>query len=72
MKEEESFVFYVEAMPNWFCDMITKNKVILYNCNYSRFDEDEAFFVYEDDNEQWQIVRGGEMVNLINGKMVIG
>ena len=51
---------------------ITKNKVILYNCNYSRFDEDEAFFVYEDDNEQWQIVRGGEMVNLINGKMVIG
>lgn len=68
----ESFVFYVEAMPDWFSDMVTKNEVILYNCDHSKFDEEEAFFVYEEDNEQWQIVRGGEMVNLINGKIIVG
>ena len=68
----ESFVFYVEAMPDWFTDKVTKNEVILYNCNYDRFEEEEAFFIYEDENEKWQVVRGGEMVNLIKGKMVMG
>ena len=68
----ESFVFYVEAMPDWFSEMVTKNKVILYNCDYRRFDEEEAFFVYEDEEEQFHIVRGGEMVNLIKNKIVVG
>jgi hypothetical protein len=39
----EAFKFYVDPMPDWFMDKVTSNDVILFNCNYSRYDLDEAY-----------------------------
>lgn len=30
----EAFKFYVDNMPDWFMDAVTRNDVILHNCNY--------------------------------------
>jgi hypothetical protein len=41
--EIEAFKFYVEGMPDWFMDKVSSNDVILRNCNYNRYDIDEAY-----------------------------
>ena len=32
----EAFKFYVDAFPDWFTNAVTKNKVILHDCNYNK------------------------------------
>jgi len=39
----EAFRFYIDPMPDWFMDKVTSNDVILKNCDYNRYDIDEAY-----------------------------
>lgn len=39
----DAFRFYVDPMPDWFMDAVSKNDVILRNCNYSEYTIDEAY-----------------------------
>jgi hypothetical protein len=39
----EAFKFYVDPMPDWFINKVIENKIILRNCDYSRYSIDEAF-----------------------------
>jgi hypothetical protein len=41
--EIEAFKFYVDGMPDWFMDKVSSNDVVLHNCDYRRFDIDEAY-----------------------------
>ena len=40
--EIEAFRFYMDPMPDWFMDAVSANDVILYNCDFNRFDMSEA------------------------------
>lgn len=39
----EAFKFYVDSMPDWFINKVITNEVILQNCDYSRYELDEAY-----------------------------
>jgi hypothetical protein len=39
----EAFRFYVDPMPDWFMDKVSSLDVILHNCNYLRYEIDEAY-----------------------------
>lgn len=39
----EAFKFYVDPMPDWFTDKVASNDVILRNCDYRRYEIDEAY-----------------------------
>lgn len=39
----EAFKFYADPMPDWFMDKVSTNEVILMNCNYDRYDINEAY-----------------------------
>lgn len=39
----EAFKFYVDPMPDWFMDKVTTNEIILRNCDYNKYELDEAF-----------------------------
>lgn len=39
----EAFRFYIDAMPDWFMDKVSDNSVILRNCDYNRYDIEDAY-----------------------------
>jgi len=39
----EAFKFYVDGMPDWFMDRVSKNDVVLINCNYKKHNIEEAY-----------------------------
>lgn len=39
----EAFKFYYDAIPDWFMDKVSSNDVILRNCNYNRYNAEDAF-----------------------------
>lgn len=41
--EIEAFRFYIDPMPDWFTDKMTYNEIMIFNCDYSRYDIDEAY-----------------------------
>ena len=45
--EIEAFQFYVDNMPDWFMDALSRNEVKIYNCNYKRYSIDEAYCLIE-------------------------
>ena len=55
----EAFQFYVDNMPNWFMDAVTKNDVILRNCDYKKYPIGEAYCEIKT-LEGINICRGGE------------
>ncbi|MFE7820542.1 hypothetical protein ACFU1R_20295 [Priestia megaterium] len=65
----EAFKFYVDNMPDWFMDKVTTNEVILRNCNYRRFDIDEAYCEIQT-LEGVMIGRGGDyIIKGVNGEL---
>lgn len=65
----EAFRFYVEGMPDWFMDKVTTNEVILRNCNYNRFDIEEAYCEIKT-LEGVMIGRGGDyIIKGVNGEL---
>lgn len=57
----EAFQFYVDNMPDWFMDAVTRNDVILRKCNYKRYSIEEAYCEIKT-LEGNHICRGGEYV----------
>jgi hypothetical protein len=45
--EIEAFQFYIDKIPDWFMDAISKNKVKTYNCDYKKYTIDEAYCLIE-------------------------
>ena len=45
--EIEAFQFYVDNIPDWFMDALSRNEVKIYNCNYKRYSIDEAYCLIE-------------------------
>jgi hypothetical protein len=41
----EAFRFYVDPMPDWFLDQMSDNTVMIYNCDYRRYELDEAYCI---------------------------
>lgn len=41
--EIDAFKFYVDEMPDWFMDKVSSNDVILRNCDYRRYDKEDAY-----------------------------
>lgn len=39
----EAFRFYIDSMPDWFMDEVTKNKIVLHKCKLGRFEIKEAY-----------------------------
>ena len=39
----EAFRFYVDGMPDWFMDKVSDDEIRIYNCDYNRYDIDEAY-----------------------------
>lgn len=39
----EAFRFYIDEMPDWFIDKVTSNDIDLHNCNYRRYEINEAY-----------------------------
>lgn len=61
--EINAFQFYCDLMPDWFMDQLSSNNIILFNCNYSQYSDDEAFCVINVKNAGLrQVVSPGEYV----------
>lgn len=45
--EIEAFRFYIDPMPDWFTDKMTYNEIMIFNCDYNRYDIDEAYCTIE-------------------------
>lgn len=39
----EAFKFYVDPIPDWFMDKVTAYEAVLHNCDYKKYDIDEAY-----------------------------
>ena len=57
----EAFQFYIDNMPDWFMDAITRNDGILKKCNYKRYSINEAYCIIKT-LEGDHICNGGDYV----------
>lgn len=59
--EIEAFKFYVDAFPDWFTEAVTRNDVILRNCNYKQYSVEEAYCEIKT-LEGIMIAKGGDYI----------
>lgn len=57
----EAFKFYADPMPDWFMDKVSSNDIRLYNCDYQRYDKEDAYCEIET-LEGCMIGNGGDYI----------
>ena len=60
--EIDAFQFYVDNIPDWFMSKVTDNSIILHNCDYKRYDINEAYCMITDMFGNVSRCNGGDMV----------
>ena len=60
--EVEAFKFYVDAMPDWFMDLMSTNKAVTHNCDHRRWGIDEAYCIIDIPSREKICVFGGEYI----------
>jgi hypothetical protein len=60
--EVEAFQFYVDNIPDWFMDKVTDNTIMLCDCDYRQFSQDEAHCMIQDQYGKVTRCNGGDMV----------
>jgi hypothetical protein len=59
--EVEAFRFYVDPMPDWFTDKVTRNEVVLHLCDFDQYSMEESY-CYINTLEGRMIGQGGDYI----------
>jgi len=67
--EVEAFQFYIDGMPDWFMDKVSTNEITIHNCNYNRYDIDEAYCLIDTLEGTMQGNGGDYIIKGVNGEI---
>ena len=68
-KPLESFLFYIDPMPDWFMDKVSNNTIILMKSDYSKYPIKEAYCIVKTPNGDIRINGGDRVIRHANGKV---